>query len=168
MKISTLIIAFAVSGITDARLLGKKSKKGGGGGGSSDIVDNRTGSGGGGGGSGFRDPRLAPGIPAGTVWPSDESTNVDNRTPGDATDGDCCNGEAGFQPASSQDSTGNRVAGCEVPESGFKPTFSVAKKSDGFSLNNYITGIPRSFECECNDQVSDILSFGYDFLPVSS
>jgi hypothetical protein len=163
MKItSTLIIALAISGISEARLLGKKkSKKGGG---ASDIVvDNRVGAiktggggsnkaGGGGGGSKFRDPKLAPGIPPGTVWPGDESTNVDNRGPGQSTDGDCCNGEAGPQPPSGQDSAGNRVGGCEVPDTGFKPTFSIAKKAEGFTLNNYITGVPRDFECECNDQ----------------
>lgn len=164
MKItSTLIIALAISGITEARLLGKKKSKRGGG--SSDIVvDNRVGAiktGGGGsnkagGGSKFRDPKLAPGIPPGTVWPGDESTNVDNRVPGQSTDGDCCNGEAGPQPPSGEDSAGNRVGGCAVPDSGFKPTFSIAKKAEGFTLNNYITGVPRDFECECNDQVSVI------------
>ena len=174
MKItSTLIIALAISGISEARLLGKKkSKKGGG---SSDIVvDNRVGAiktggggsnkaGGGGGGSKFRDPKLAPGIPPGTVWPGDESTNVDNRVPGQSTDGDCCNGEAGPQPPSGQDSAGNRVGGCEVPDTGFKPTFSIAKKAEGFTLNNYITGVPRDFECECNDQVSFI---SFDYFPL--
>ena len=138
MKItSTLIVALAISGITaEARLLGKKKSKKGGGGSSDIIADNR--------------------VPPGTVWPVDESTNVDNRVPGQSTDGDCCNGEAGPQPPSGQDSAGNRVGGFAVPESGFKPTFSVAKKGEGFSLNNYITGVPRDFECECNDQVSDI------------
>jgi hypothetical protein len=134
MKVkTTIVIALAIASITEARLLGKNSKKGG---------------------SNAGDSGQAPGIPPGTVWPEDESSNVDNRVPGQAGDGDCCNGEAGPQPASGLDSGGNRVGGCDVPESGFKPTFSVGKKAEGFSLNQYITGVPRSFECECNDQVS--------------
>ena len=160
MKIDIILLLLAVSGVTNAahmrgyhndqrqkerRLKKSKGAKPGSEDGSGDV--NR--------------------VPVG-AWPTQpalgQDSGVINRIPGSTTtnigsgkvgDGNCCDGPAQPQPASPTDGAGNRVGGCSLaPGEGYKPVFRVDKKS-GFRLNEYITGVPREYECACNDQCAD-------------
>ena len=106
-----------------------------------------------------------PAVQGGAVWPAQPALGQDpdaaNRVPattnlGSARVGNCCDGPAQPQPASPTDAGGNRVAACTMEDGeGFKPTFRVGKKNSGFKLNEYITGVPREYECGCNDHCAN-------------